>query len=92
MGERLLSGLKAINSDGFISAVRGSGLMVAFDLPDGLTRNAVFSDLEEIEHLLVLRCGLKSIRLRPPLNVRPEDVDKCVASIASSVKRVLLSA
>ena len=92
MGERLLSGLKAINSDGFISAVRGSGLMVAFDLPDGLTRNAVFSDLEEREHLLVLRCGLKSIRLRPPLNVRPEDVDKCVASIASSVKRVLLSA
>jgi L-lysine 6-transaminase len=92
MGERLLAGLKNIKDEDFISAVRGSGLMVAFDLPDGLTRDAVFSDLEEREHLLVLRCGSKSIRLRPPLNVRPEDVDRCVSAIASSVNRVRLSA
>jgi len=87
-----LAGLKKIKDEDFISAVRGSGLMVAFDLPDGLTRDAVFSDLEEREHLLVLRCGSKSIRLRPPLNVRPEDVDRCVSAIASSVNRVRLSA
>lgn len=88
MGERLLSGLRDNTEGTMVSSVRGAGLMVAFDLPDRATRDAVWADLEEREHLLVLRCGTKSIRMRPPLNVTPEEVTKAAQSVGASVRRV----
>ncbi len=51
-----------------ISAVRGRGLMIAFDLPNGQLRDAFWKGAYELG-LLVVRCGERSIRLRPVLDV-----------------------
>jgi L-lysine 6-transaminase len=45
---------------------RGRGFMLAFDLPDRATRDAVRTDLWQ-DGLAVLACGDRSIRFRPPL-------------------------
>jgi L-lysine 6-transaminase len=55
-----------------VSAVRGRGLMMAFDLPNGQLRDAFWKGAYELG-LLVVRCGERSIRLRPVLDVE-EDV------------------
>jgi L-lysine 6-transaminase len=65
-----LQGLAKTNS--VISAVRGRGLMIAFDLPNGQLRDAFWKGAFELG-LLVVRCGERSIRLRPVLDVE-EDV------------------
>jgi L-lysine 6-transaminase len=49
-----------------VSNVRGKGLFVAFDLPDGDTRGRVVQGCWE-RGLAVLSCGPRSIRLRPSL-------------------------
>ncbi|MGC3958546.1 MAG: aminotransferase class III-fold pyridoxal phosphate-dependent enzyme [Verrucomicrobiota bacterium] len=48
---------------------RGRGLMLAFDLPDTATRDAFWKGCYELG-LLVVRCGERSIRLRPVLDVK----------------------
>jgi len=55
-----------------ISAVRGRGLMIAFDLPSGTLRDEFLKGAYELG-LLVVRGGKRSIRLRPVLDVK-EDV------------------
>jgi len=57
-----------------VSNVRGRGLMCAFDLSDSATRDAVLKGTLA-EGMLILGCGEKSIRFRPPLQTTPEHVD-----------------
>jgi L-lysine 6-transaminase len=57
-----------------ISAVRGRGLMMAFDLPNTAMRDAFWRDCYE-PGLLVLRCGNRSIRLRPVLDLKDEIIE-----------------
>jgi L-lysine 6-transaminase len=49
-----------------VSNVRGQGLLVAFDLPDGDMRSRVVQGCWD-RGLAILSCGPRSIRLRPPL-------------------------
>ena len=49
-----------------VSNVRGKGLFVAFDLPDGDMRGRVVKGCWD-RSLAILSCGPRSIRLRPPL-------------------------
>ncbi|MCH7934598.1 MAG: L-lysine 6-transaminase [Gemmatimonadetes bacterium] len=49
-----------------VSNVRGQGLLVAFDLPDGDVRGRVVQGCWA-RGLAILSCGPRSIRLRPPL-------------------------
>ena len=49
-----------------VSNVRGRGLFVAFDLPDGDVRARVVQECWD-RGLAILSCGPRSIRLRPPL-------------------------
>ena len=49
-----------------VSNVRGRGLFVAFDLPDGDVRTRVVQECWD-RGLAILSCGPRSIRLRPPL-------------------------
>lgn len=63
-----------------INNVRGQGLIVAFDLPDGETRDRFIKEALE-QRMLILGCGDKSIRFRPHLNVRQEDLDKAIALV-----------
>jgi L-lysine 6-transaminase len=60
-----------------ISAVRGRGLMLAFDLPDTARRDAFWKGAYELG-LLVVRSGERSIRLRPVLDVKPAIIEQAV--------------
>lgn len=74
VGDYLLERLKEVSSEfeGLVSNVRGRGLMIAFDLPDTKTRDKVLDKCFN-ENLLVLKCGAKTIRFRPPLNLSKEE-------------------
>ncbi len=74
-GERFLAELQALaRRYPVISAVRGRGLMLAFDLPNGATRDAFWKGAYELG-LLVVRCGERSIRLRPVLDVKDDIIE-----------------
>ncbi len=78
MGKRLQEGLKAIAaSSDLIRNARGRGLMCAFDLPDGATRSALHQALRK-RGLLTLTCGGQSIRFRPFLDVKAEQIDEAL--------------
>ena len=75
MGEYLLNNLTEItNKYDRISNVRGKGLMIAFDFEDSGIRNK-FKDILYSNKILVLPCGSRSIRFRPPLNIKKEEID-----------------
>ena len=61
-----------------LSNVRGRGLMIALDLPEGEARDAVRTGCWE-EGLAILPCGPRSLRFRPALVFRDEDVERAVA-------------
>ena len=71
-----------------VTNVRGRGLMCAFDLPDTETRNALISKTFD-NGAIILPCGKKSIRFRPPLNITTEEVQQGLKIIESSMKEVL---
>lgn len=75
MGKFLLQNLKEIQNEypSLVSNARGLGLMCSFDMPDGEIRNKFREECYN-QKLLILGCGEKSIRFRPPLNVRKEDL------------------
>jgi L-lysine 6-transaminase len=57
-----------------IANARGKGLFCAFDLPDAACRDALVTSCIK-RGLIVLKCGVKTIRFRPPLNVQKNEVD-----------------
>ncbi|MCB9831394.1 MAG: L-lysine 6-transaminase [Planctomycetes bacterium] len=85
VGARVRAELERVAADtGKISNVRGRGLMIAFDLPDEDRRSALQKSL--FEHgVMMLPCGLVSMRFRPVLDLRPEDGDVAVERIAASL-------
>ncbi|HEY6070397.1 MAG TPA: L-lysine 6-transaminase [Chthoniobacterales bacterium] len=60
-----------------ITAVRGRGLLLAFDLPDGETRERFWKGLFDLG-VLCLRSGERSIRFRPALDITAEVVDEAI--------------
>src|SRR6266550_1336832 len=60
-----------------ISAARGRGLFLAFDLPDGKTREEFWKGFFDLG-VLTLRSGENSIRFRPPLDITAEVVDEAM--------------
>jgi L-lysine 6-transaminase len=73
-GVAFLSGLQDMSRrHPLVTAPRGRGLMLAFDLPDAARRDAFWKGCYELG-LLVVRCGERSIRLRPVLDVKDEVV------------------
>ena len=77
VGEHLLNRLKEVQRDfpDMVSNSRGLGLMCSFDLPSTETRNK-FKEACYKEKLIILGCGEKSIRFRPPLNVTKDEIDE----------------
>jgi L-lysine 6-transaminase len=60
-----------------VSAVRGRGLFIAFDLPDAKTRDDSWRKLFD-SGLLVLKSGERSIRFRPALDISKKVVDEAM--------------
>ncbi len=74
-GARLLDGLRdRAERLPIVTNPRGRGCLLAFDLPDTETRNAVRTDLWQAG-LATLACGPRAIRLRPPLIIGEAEVD-----------------
>jgi L-lysine 6-transaminase len=76
VGERLLGGLRELQDElgGLMSNARGRGLMIAFDLPTPELRTKAHAKILEAGCLL-LTCGERSIRFRPPLNLSAAEAD-----------------
>ncbi|MGQ0562212.1 MAG: aminotransferase class III-fold pyridoxal phosphate-dependent enzyme, partial [Gemmatimonadota bacterium] len=74
-----------------VSNVRGRGLLLAADLPDTDTRNAVRWQCWE-RGLAVLTCGQRSLRFRPPLIFANDDVDECVSMLRDALSSVCAGA
>lgn len=69
------------------SNARGKGLFCAIDLPDAETRDKVVNQCME-NGLLILACGEKTIRFRPPLIVEEEHIDEAVDILGKSLAEV----
>lgn len=65
---------------GVVSNVRGLGLMLAFDMPDGQGRDAVRTGCWNAG-LATLTCGPRSVRFRPALVFSEEDVESAVRTL-----------
>jgi L-lysine 6-transaminase len=82
-GDRLVAALNevAAKHPDLLTNVRGRGLLVAFDLPDGHTRGQVVTLLRDDEHVLALTSGERAIRFRPALSVTDEELDLAAAAL-----------
>jgi L-lysine 6-transaminase len=88
-GKRLQDGLIESQSkySDVISNVRGSGLMCAFDLPTPEMRDE-FREKTYNNGLVILGCGAKTIRFRPPLIINSEEIDKTLEIIDKTAKKM----
>jgi L-lysine 6-transaminase len=85
MGRALVEGLEQIaKGSDLISNVRGRGMMIAFDLPDPRSRD-IFRGLLLQNGLVALKCGTRSIRFRPMLDLDPASVEEGLALVEQSL-------
>ena len=68
-----------------ITSVRGRGLLLSFTLPNRELRDQFWTGAYE-RGLLVLRCGERSIRLRPVLDLQASVIDEAVKIIDSECR------
>ena len=88
VGEHLIGLLRQVQVEfPAVSNVRGRGLMIAFDLPDGSTRNAL-RELCWENGLATLICGPRSIRFRPPLTFSVADADRSIEILRECLLQV----
>jgi L-lysine 6-transaminase len=70
-----------------VSNVRGRGLMVAFDLPNGQLRDAALRAFMAND-VMVLASGHQSARFRPPLNLSMEEASEGIRRMEKSLKEL----
>lgn len=89
-GKYLLNRLEEIQLQfpELVSNARGLGLMCSFDLPDGDERDNVRKFCYE-NKLLILGCGKKTIRFRPPLNITNDELDEGLQVIEKVLKLMM---
>jgi len=73
------------NEEEYVSNPRGRGLFCAIDLPDTHSRNAVLSECVN-NGMMILGCGTRTIRFRPPLTTQKEHIDEGLAILKRSYK------
>ncbi len=87
-GNEFLDGLKALSrKHPALTAARGSGLMLAFNLPDTAKRDAFWKGCYELG-LLVIRCGDRSIRLRPVLDVKDDIIESALRTMDEECRKL----
>lgn len=81
VGRFFLDELRTLDDDfDGVSNVRGQGLLLALDLPDGDTRDRVRLGCWN-RGLAILSAGDRSVRFRPPLIFSRDDVRQAVATL-----------
>jgi L-lysine 6-transaminase len=71
-----------------ISNPRGKGLFCSMDLPNGHARDEVVKECMN-NNLMILGCGTKTVRFRPPLTVEKAQIDDGIDIIRKSYKTAI---
>ena len=88
VGEHFLKALQQLQSEQpIITAVRGRGLFLAFDLPDTKTRDEFWKGVFD-RGVLVLKSGDHSIRFRPALDITVEVVDEAIGLLRAQCQQM----
>ncbi|MEW6197032.1 MAG: L-lysine 6-transaminase [Bacteroidota bacterium] len=76
VGDYLLNHIQELENDfpKLVSQARGLGLMCSFNLPDPEIRKKFLSELYK-NKMIMLGCGVNTVRFRPPLVINKEQVD-----------------
>ena len=87
MGNVLLSSLNTYTEEfpDIMSNARGRGLFAAFDLKDAETRDRFRSHCYD-SGLIILGCGEKSVRFRPPLTLSEDELNRGLKIIHEAIK------
>ena len=89
VGDHLLQCIFELSSDRpVVQAVRGQGLMCAFDLPTRDVRERVRQEAFK-RGLILLGCGESTIRFRPPLNATTDEINKGINILANCIDHVM---
>lgn len=89
VGDYLLGKVREFSDETeFVTNGRGKGLMCAFDFPDPHARNA-FTNTCMGNGLIILPCGHKSVRFRPPLTITREHIDEGFEIIKKSYNEAM---
>jgi L-lysine 6-transaminase len=87
VGEYFLNRLLELQKENpIMTAVRGRGLFLAFDLPDPATRDKFWKGLFE-GGALALKSGERAIRLRPALDITKDVVDDAIDLLRQQCQR-----
>ncbi|HEX3604365.1 MAG TPA: aspartate aminotransferase family protein [Candidatus Dormibacteraeota bacterium] len=90
-GTRLAGGLRSLEAESpYVSATRGVGLMLGFDLVDPDTGALASPELSQRLFLSCLQRGLlvaqvPRVRLNAPLTLRPDEADAALEALASAL-------
>lgn len=88
-GENIVSGLQELSREFPISEIRGKGLLLAFDVPEGAALDLAAICLRE--GLLINSPTPSTIRLVPPLIVTQKDCDEMLNILRRAFKQLKLS-
>ena len=86
VGAHLMRGLETLVAErpDALSNARGRGLMCAIDFADGPARDAVAGRVYDLG-MVILPCGERSLRFRPPLDVTAAEVDEAIDILRRAV-------
>jgi L-lysine 6-transaminase len=89
VGSHLLSRISALQQEfpETISNARGKGLFCAIDVPTTEIRTRLLSKILE-KGVIMLPCGEKSIRFRPPLIISNAQIDEGIDVIEKSIREL----
>jgi L-lysine 6-transaminase len=89
-GAHLLARLEALQAarPDVLSNARGRGLMCAIDFPDAAVRDAV-TDMAYEMGVMILSCGSRSVRFRPPLDITIDEIEEGLDVINRAMLAVL---
>jgi acetylornithine/succinyldiaminopimelate/putrescine aminotransferase len=87
MGAYLRDGLEGLKAQyGFVTDVRGKGLLMAMEFDDNISGKVVSQCNDE--GLLLNPVKPNAIRFMPPLNITPDEIDPAVERLEAALKAV----
>ena len=89
VGTHLLQNLELIRQEfpGLVFNARGRGLLCSIDLDSAQSRDQLRTKAYD-EGLILIGCGDRSIRFRPPLNLTTSEVDEGIRIIRAVLKDI----